>query len=227
LAISRMTDRSIIHRYLDPGETLGEVLFGLIMVLTFTAGARFLMMRGEFDTAELVEGAIGCNIAWGVIDAVLFVLGNLFYRSKRARFYRALKNARNQAEALAMVQEEFGLEDEPLAVLPEDRARLHESILALSAHAALARARLQRRDFWSAFVVFVLVSATALPGVIPFLLLKDPDLAIRVSNLVLVLLLFVVGYWWAHYIDARPWRVGLIVMSLGAAMVLVAVALGG
>lgn len=216
-----------IHRYLDPGETLGEVLFGLIMVLTFTVGGRLLMLGGEFDTTELVVGAIGCNIAWGVIDAVLFVLGSLFNRSQRARFYRALRSARSEAEALAMVQEEFGLEDEPLAVLPEDGARLYQSILTLTAHAAPARARLRRRDILSAFVVFVLVSATALPGVIPFFLLQDPDLALRLSNSVLVLLLFLVGYWWAHYTDARPWRVGLTVMTLGASMVLIAVALGG
>lgn len=177
-----MTERSIIHRYLDPGETLGEVLFGLIMALSFTVGGRFLLMRGELDMAELVVGAIGCNIAWGVIDAVLYVLGNLFHRSQRARFYRSIRSTRNEAEALALVQEEFGLEDEPLAVLPEDRARLHQSILALSAHAAPARARLVRRDLWSALVVFVLVSATSLPGVIPVLLLADPDFALRVSN---------------------------------------------
>ena len=222
-----MTERSIIHRYLDPGETLGEVLFGLIMALSFTVGGRLLLMRGELDMAELVVGAIGCNIAWGIIDAVLYVLGNLFHRSQRARFYRAIRSTRNEAEALALLQEEFGLEDEPLAVLPEDRARLHQSILALSAHAAPARARLVRRDLWSALVVFVLVSATSLPGVIPVLLLADPGLALRVSNSVQVLLLFVVGYWWAHYTDSRPWRVGLTVMLLGVAMVMVAVALGG
>jgi VIT1/CCC1 family predicted Fe2+/Mn2+ transporter len=57
---------------------------------------------------------------------------------------------------------------------------------------------LHQRDFASAFVVFVLVSATALPGVIPFLLLNDSYLALRLSNAVLILLLFVVGYWWVH-----------------------------
>jgi VIT1/CCC1 family predicted Fe2+/Mn2+ transporter len=63
---------------------------------------------------------------------------------------------------------------------------------------------LRRRDIVSAFVVFVLVSAAALPGVIPFLMLEDSYLALRLSNVVLILLLFLVGYWWAHYIDARP-----------------------
>ena len=121
----------------------------------------------------------------------------------------------------------FGLEDEPLAILPEDRARLYESILALSTRAAPARARLLGRDFACAAIIFYLVSATALPGVIPFLLLEDSDLALRLSNSILVLLLFLVGYWWAHYTDARPWRVGLTVMFLGVSLVLVAVALGG
>jgi hypothetical protein len=222
-----MTAKSAIHRYLDPGETLAEVLFGLIMVLTITAGAEIVSASDELDAHKLVAVAVGCNLAWGVIDAVLFVLGSMFYRSQRARFFRGLRSARSEAEALAAIQEEFGLEDEPLAVPPEDRARLYQSILPLSAHAAPARVGLHRRDFVSAFIVFVLVSATALPGVIPFLLLDDSYLALRLSNAVLIVLLFVVGYWWAHYTDARPWRAAVIVLILGVSMVFVAVTLRG
>lgn len=148
--------------------------------------------------------AIGCNVAWGAIDAGLFLLGGLFHRSRRARFYRALKSARNEAEALSAIGEEFGLEDEPLAFPPEDRAHRHKSMLALTAHATPARARLRRRDFLAALVVFVLLSATALPGVLPFLLIEDSDLALHLSNWVLILSLFLVGYWWGHYTDAIP-----------------------
>ena len=89
-AISRITTKSAIHRYLDPGETLAEVLFGLIMVLTITAGAGIVSASEQLDTRKLVAAALGCNVAWGVIDAVLFVLGGLFYRSQRARFFREL-----------------------------------------------------------------------------------------------------------------------------------------
>ena len=222
-----MATESIIHRYLDPGETLGEVLFGLIMVLTFTAGARLITAREELDTHELVVAAVGCNIAWGVIDAVLFVLGNLFHRRRRARFLRAIKSANSDAEALAAVREEFELEGERFVIRPEDSARIHQSILTAAAQATPTRAGLQRRDFVAALVIFALVSSAALPGVIPFLLLKDPYHALRLSNLLLILLLFLVGYWWAHYTDASPWRVGLSVMILGVSMVGVSIALGG
>jgi len=222
-----MAAKLAIHRYLDPGESLAEVLFGLIMALTIISGAEIFTARSELDAHQLVLAVVGCNVAWGVIDAVLFVLGSMFYRSQRARFFRGLKIARGEAEALAAIQEEFGLEDEPLAVAPEDRVRLYRSILALSVHAAPARVKLRRRDFISAILVFVLVSATALPGVIPFLLVGDPYLALRVSNVVLNLLLLVVGYWWAHYTDARPWRAALAILLLGMSMVSVAVILGG
>jgi hypothetical protein len=222
-----MIRRLPIHRYLDPGETLGEVLGGFIMALTFTLGARLFTAAGQLETHELVVAVIGCNVAWGVIDATLFVLNSLFYRSRHARFFHALKSVRSEAEALAAVEEEFGLEDEPLAVHPEDRARLYQSFLALSARATPARKGLRRQDFIAAIIVFVLVSATALPGVIPLFLFADSNLALNVSNGVLILLLFVVGYWWGRYTVAPPWRVGLTAMMLGVFMVSVAVALGG
>jgi len=98
-------------------------MFGLIMALTFAVGARLVTAQHELDTHQLIAAAIGCNVAWGVIDATLYVLGSLFYRSQRAQFFRALKSTRSEAEALAAIQEEFGLEDEPLAIQPEDRAR--------------------------------------------------------------------------------------------------------
>lgn len=67
---------SFIHRHLDPAESLGEVLFGLIMVLTFTLGAA---VAGGYKRGMLLA-AVGCNVAWGVIDGVLFVLSGRFAR---------------------------------------------------------------------------------------------------------------------------------------------------
>jgi VIT1/CCC1 family predicted Fe2+/Mn2+ transporter len=222
-----MTYKSIIHRYLDPAETLAEVLFGLIMVLTFTIGADLLTTEEQLDAHGLIVAAAGCNVAWGIIDAVLFLLNMLFYRSQRARFYRTLRDATSDTEALAAIQKEYGFEDEPLAVDPADRARLYQSMLVLTSHARPVRVGLKARDFVAAFAVFVLVSATAIPGLVPFMVFDNWEVALRVSNVVLISLLFLVGYWWAHYTDARPLKVAMIVLIMGVAMVLVAVALGG
>jgi hypothetical protein len=61
------------RRLLDPVDRTSEVLFGLIMALSFTcslsaAGA------GREDVRTMLIAAIGCNIAWGLIDAIIFLM---------------------------------------------------------------------------------------------------------------------------------------------------------
>ena len=217
----------IIHRFLDPGDALGEVLFGIIMTLTFTVGARFFLAKGEFDRNDLIAGALGCNIAWGVIDAVLYVLGSVFFRSQRAHFYRSLRDAPDEKTALAAVENQFGLEDEPLNIPPEDRARLYQAIMTIGRHAAPARIRVTREDLVAAFLVFALVTFTAIPLIIPFMIIQDENLAVRVANGVQVVLLFFGGWRWGGYTDLAPWKVGLAVTALGVGMSMMNVLLGG
>ena len=52
-------------RVLDPVARSSEVLFGLIMALTFT-GTVSVATAGRDDVRTLVIGIIGCNIAWGL-----------------------------------------------------------------------------------------------------------------------------------------------------------------
>ena len=52
------------RRMLDPAERTSEVLFGLIMVLTFT-GSLSIAEAGREDIRAMLIGAPGCNIAWG------------------------------------------------------------------------------------------------------------------------------------------------------------------
>src|SRR5882672_121903 len=77
---------SLMHRYLDPASSLGEIMFGLIMTLTFTLGAGIFIDDDSREGAhELLIALIGCNIAWGVIDAAMYLVNELFTRGKRRR----------------------------------------------------------------------------------------------------------------------------------------------
>jgi VIT1/CCC1 family predicted Fe2+/Mn2+ transporter len=71
------------------------------------------------------------------------------------------------------------------------------------------------------------VVASALPPAIPFLLIADPVVALRVSNIVLVALLFVVGFYWARSIGGGGLRTGLVMMLSGVLLVGIAIAFGG
>ncbi len=149
-----------------------------------------------------------------------------FARRRRARVIRAIRSAEDEPAALAAIRREI----EPnLAEVTraEDREPLYRSIRALLQTATPVPMGMGREDWLSALAVFVLVSATALPAVLPFLLVRDPHLALRISNWLLVALLFGVGFRWARYVDLNPWRAGLVLASIGVALVGVAIALGG
>ena len=213
---------SFFERYLDPAESLGEILFGLIMVLTFTLGAA---VAGGWERG-LILAAVACNVAWGIIDGALFLMSRLFERSRRGRLIRAIRLAGDDAEAVAAIRREMepGLES---VTEPADREQLYRSVHALIARGTPAPVRLRRDDWLGALAVFLLVTATALPAVAPFLVVADPHLALRASNWLLVALLFMVGRRWARHTDASPWGAGGAAMGLGLLLVAVAIALGG
>ena len=64
--------RALRHS-LEPIETISEILFGLIMVLTVTCSFSVVQAQRKGVRAMLVA-ALGCNLAWGVIDAVFHLM---------------------------------------------------------------------------------------------------------------------------------------------------------
>lgn len=72
-----MQDKKETRKYsedaLDPISRISEILFGLIMVLTFT-GSLSAVEVGREDVREMLIGATGCNLDWGIIDAIMFLM---------------------------------------------------------------------------------------------------------------------------------------------------------
>src|SRR5688572_29326728 len=89
-------------RALDPAERIAEVLFGLIMVLTFT-GSLSIADAGREDVDVMLIGAVACNLAWGLIDAVLYLMGCLAERGGNRETHRAVYHAVNPAEARRLI----------------------------------------------------------------------------------------------------------------------------
>ena len=91
---------SLMNRYLDPASSLGEIMFGLIMTLTFTLGAGIIIEdEGREGARDLLIALIGCNIAWGVIDAAMYLVNELFTRGKRRRVAEAVRSAPDERAA--------------------------------------------------------------------------------------------------------------------------------
>jgi VIT1/CCC1 family predicted Fe2+/Mn2+ transporter len=212
---------------IDPGDALGEVLFGLIMALTFTIGARLVTGEEGLEAHDLVVATLGCNIAWGIIDAVLFLLGTRLYRRSRTRFFRMVRTAEDEKSALAAIADEFPLGGEALVLDKRDQDELYRCMLALAKRAKPSNITLSLDDLIGALIVFMIVAATAIPAVIPFLVMEDKYHALRVSNLLLVALLYATGAAWARFAGSTPFIVGMAMTILGLTLVAVALMLGG
>ena len=217
----------ILHRYLDPSTSLAEILFGLIMTLTFTLGAGLLIEdEGRAGARELLIAVIGCNVAWGIIDGALYLVGQLFDRGRLQRLGIAIRRTDKRTDAVSLVAEELN----PLLgglLSPRETEALYERIVDNVSRKTEKKNSITREDWLGALVSFFLVVFTSLPAAIPFLLIDDARLALRVSNAVLVALLFFSGYWWARYTVSRPWIAGLAFLLIGTGLVAAAIALGG
>ena len=83
---------SLSNRVLDPMDRIGEVLFGLIMALTFTCTLGVLT-ADRLEVRTMLVGAIGCNLAWGIIDAAVFLMARFNEQGRSIMQLRALRKA--------------------------------------------------------------------------------------------------------------------------------------
>jgi VIT1/CCC1 family predicted Fe2+/Mn2+ transporter len=210
-------------RVLEPVERVQEVLFGLIMVLTFT-GSLSVAEAGREDVRTMLIGALGCNVAWGLIDGVFYLMGCLAEEGRRHAAFRAALAATSADAKRRLVAEALP----PLVarvLQPAELDSIHQRLAALPAPGRPPR--LRGSDWLGSVAVFLLVFLSTLPVAIPFLLMHEAHPALRVSNAVAIVLLYVAGHAFGRMIGRAPFLVGVGMVALGASLVAVTMALGG
>ncbi|HEX9166277.1 MAG TPA: VIT1/CCC1 transporter family protein [Gemmatimonadales bacterium] len=217
--------RSVLEgrqRVLDPVDRFSEVSFGLMMVLTFT-GSLSVATSGPQDVRQMLIGALGCNLAWGIVDGAMYVVTSAVERARRFALVRAVKGV-DPPQARQLV----------LHSLPEmygagmTEAGLERVVGQIRAFPLPANASLVRReDLQGALLVLVLVFLATLPVALPFVFLRDPEPALRLSNLVAAVMMFGSGAALGRYGGLSPWRAGMAMLLLGLVLVAIIIALGG
>jgi len=210
-------------RVLEPVERISEVLFGLIIVLTFTCSLSFTR-PSQRSVRTMLWGAVGCSVAWGLIDGVFYILGSLSERGHNLKLLKEVRATEDPEEAKEIIASALppliaaNMREQEYQWL-HDRAKLMPE--------PPIRSPIVKHDLQGALAVFILAFGSILPVLIPFTFMTDAKLALRISNGIAIVLLFLAGYALGRYAAPHPWRVGLAMVLLGAAMVGLAIALGG
>ncbi len=204
-------------------DRMAEILCGLIMVMTFTTTVNQSQSSRE-DLRTILLAALGCNLAWGIIDGALYVMACVSERGKRYLSWRTVHDDPDVAKAHGVIRE----------VLPPAIA----SVLSTTEFEQLrqrlrdlpeppVQAGASREDWLGGLGVLLLVFLSTFPVVIPFIFMSDVRLALRISNLIAVALMFLTGYFYGRATGIRPWRTGVITLLVGALLAVVALVLGG
>ena len=211
------------QRALEPIERISEVLFGLIMVLTATSTLSVLN-AGNPEIKTMIFGALGCNLAWGIIDGGLYLLGCLEDRGRNLMTLRAVKQAEGPAAARLAIADAL---PEPItaSLSTEDLDLIAHKLSRLSEPAK--RPGLTAEDWLGAAGVCLWVFFSTVPVVIPFLFTSDARHALRISNVVAIAMLFVCGFAFARSAGLRPLPTGFVMVLVGIALTGIAIILGG
>ncbi len=209
-------------RPLDAIDRFSEIIFGLIMVLAFTSSFS-VAAGGQQEVRQMLVAALTCNLAWGLVDGVMYVLTSIAERARRALVIQGIRAA-DPVTARAIV----------LASLPEGVTAITDAAEAdrmVERYRALPepehRAAVSLTDLRGALASSVLVVLATLPPTVPFLVVEDAARALRISNGLAVVSLFLAGWSLGRATGVRAWAFGLSMVVVGSSMVAITIALGG
>jgi VIT1/CCC1 family predicted Fe2+/Mn2+ transporter len=172
----------------------------------------------------MLIGALGCNIAWGVIDGLLYLMGCLAEKGRSLSAWHALRKAPDEQEGQRLISQ--ALPPVFASVLePSQLEAMRRRLVELPEPSD--RPRLTAED-WRGFIgVLLLVFVSTLPVVMPFVLMSEAHSALRVSNAIAITMLFLCGYVTGRLTRYHPWGMGVGMVVLGSLLVAMTMALGG
>jgi len=208
---------------LNPVERISEILFGLIMALSFTCTINILEAN-RTDVRDTLIAALGCNIAWGLVDAVMFILGTLAERGRNKRILHFVQTTNETDIAKQFIAD--ALPPVVASVLSNEQLEdMRQSLMHVPEEAK--KVRITKNDLKMALGIFLLVFISTFPVAIPFMFVHDPQLALRVSNLVAIVLMFFCGWFLAQYGGYNRIVTSVILTLIGVGLVGLTISLGG
>jgi VIT1/CCC1 family predicted Fe2+/Mn2+ transporter len=206
---------------LDPVDRASEVVFGTLMAVTFT-GSLSVATAGAQEVRTMLVAALGCNLAWGLTDAVMYLVRTSTERRRKVNLLQRVRETRDGGQAHRLIADAL---PERLAAVTD--TEMLEALRARLVAEPVPSPGLRAGDYTAALGVFVLVVLATFPVVVPFLFIADASTALRVSNALALATLFVSGHTLGRYAGGSAWRYGLGMMTIGVALIVAIMALGG
>jgi VIT1/CCC1 family predicted Fe2+/Mn2+ transporter len=181
-------------------------------------------MRGaDTNVRELTIAALGCNLAWGLIDGVIYLLQLQFERQRTHRMVLELRELKAEDAFRARVAAELP----PVVAQAMNGDSFNYIRQAVQGYARTRPAYWSRQEFAAAGLICALVFGSTFPLVLPFMFMQEAQLALRVSHGIAVAMLFVLGWKIGRWSGASPLGSGALLATVGVVLAVLCIALGG
>lgn len=209
-------------RLLDPVDRVSEILFGLIMAVTIL-GSLSIATAGKEEMRTVTAAALGCNLAWGLVDAVMYVVRTATGRARNRALAKRIASGDGETARRLILR---ALPDHVAGLLgPDEVDGMRRRLLALQPD---GRPLLRGRDYVEALGVFALVVIATFPVALPFVMTNDPATALHASQGVALAMLFAAGLALGRHAGyAKPLVTGLVMAVFGVVLIAAVKALGG
>lgn len=200
--------------YIGKFWTGAEVMYGVIIAMTFTSILRGSPAVLEIAFNKVILAALFCCIAWGIADGLFYVWERNYIIRRENKVIEFSKSPRQNESALSLIGEQ--LDDTILRNIPgENRLQLYEKLIQFLSGVEAKEYITPLQAVTIALGTFLLSAGAGLFVVLPFFIIPDVQKALIVSNLSGIFLLFGVGYLRAFDRDLFS----KILFGLGSSMV--------
>lgn len=208
---------------LEPVDRVSEMLFGLFMALTFV-GAVSVATAGREEIRTMLVTALGCNLAWGLVDAVMYLVRTVTERGRSRKLVQSVRTAADAGIGRNLIEESLSPIVPGLVSTAEIEA-IRARLVALPS--VPEQPHFGRDDLLAALAIFLIVVAATFPVVLPFVFIGDVGTAKMVSRGIALAMLFFGGMALGRYAGYGGWKAGFIMVALGTLLVAAIMALGG
>ncbi|MCE5298798.1 MAG: hypothetical protein MUE45_01585 [Methanoregulaceae archaeon] len=179
--------------YIGKFWTGAEVMYGVIIAMTFTSILRGSPAVLEIAFNKVILAALFCCIAWGIADGLFYVWERNYIIRRENKVIEFSKSPRQNESALSLIGEQ--LDDTILRNIPkENRLQLYEKLIQFLSGVEAKEYITPLQAVTIALGTFLLSAGAGLFVVFPFFIIPDVQKALIVSNLSGIFLLFGVGY---------------------------------
>jgi hypothetical protein len=203
-------------------DCISEILYGTIMALTFTC--TISITKSDNAVQDMLIGALSCNIAWGFVDAVMYLLMLMTDKERGFTILNFVLKSKDSGKAQQFIVD--ALPPEIAEVLQAGEVEsIRQRLLLLPG--PKAKIRLSFKDYIAAAGIFFIVVLSTIPVALPFIFNKEVQFALRISNIIAILMMFLCGLGLGKYTGRKPFVTGIIMSLIGIVFVLITIALGG